>query len=478
MPFSNISSFISNRFATKESHPVNSISVGRIEINGDWVVKKVHDHSGAILLGSAGLLGENFADVLRQVVSKYSYFELLPILKRITKQQSVIDSTHNKNPFDCLKVCVKGQHGSDVCRYIRCEFSKSQGYEKNGLWTIVIRDISKAVRLSNKIRENSERAELKINTIMSMLQFERDLVKEFLDSTVSSLKDILTELSENPDTHRENKNRLEAIYCIVHQIKGDAAILNLDSISRQAHEFEDRLSKLNAQIKLTKKDFVCLHAPLKTMIAAVKEVKNLYEKIVAGGWKQANANSGGDSLLRQLQHLMTNLSEETKKRVIIVDDGYSDSSVPLHLRRLVSRVLTQLARNSVVHGLEDIETRTKKKKTPYGCFHVSARILKDHFVLTVRDDGRGIDPEDIRAAAMASNLFDSGAVTNWNKTQLLSALFKPGFSTSKVVNQHAGRGVGLDVVKSSVEKHGGKIGIRSTVGHFTEFTMAFPACNR
>lgn len=475
MPFSNISSFISNRFSVKESPPpVNSISFGKIEIDRNWIVQKVHDHSGAILLGSSGLLSEDFTQVLKHIVSKRSYVQLVPVLKTITKNQSVINSAKHKNPFDCLKISVKSQNGTELNRYIRCEFSKSPGFEKNGLWTIVIRDISKAVRLSNKIRQNTEKAELKINTIMSLLQFERDLVKEFLDSTVGSLKDILKSLSEDSNTHRENKNRLESIYCIVHQIKGDAAILNLDAISGEAHKFENHLSKLNSQIKLSKKDFSCLHRPLKSIISAVKEVKDLFEKIVEGGWNNDKVNGGGDSLLRQLQHLIKRLSTEHEKRIIIVDDGLEDSCVPLHLRRLVGRVLTQLARNSVVHGVEDVKTRMESMKMPYGCFHVSVRLLKDHFVLTARDDGRGIDPELVRKAALDSNLFDSKVVVDWNKTQLLNSLFKPGFSTSKVVTHHAGRGIGLDVVKSSVEKYGGKIGIKSTLGQFTEFTMAFP----
>ena len=59
MPFSNISSFITNRFSTKESLPINSISVGKIEIDSDWIVKKVHGPSAAVLLGSSGLVGEN-----------------------------------------------------------------------------------------------------------------------------------------------------------------------------------------------------------------------------------------------------------------------------------------------------------------------------------------------------------------------------------------------------------------------------------
>jgi two-component system, chemotaxis family, sensor kinase CheA len=202
-------------------------------------------------------------------------------------------------------------------------------------------------------------------------------------------------------------------------------------------------------------------------------VTQLFDKIRDGGWN-SEQNSGGDSLIRQLKHLIKKVATDSKKRVILVEDGCTDSAIPLKYQKVVASLLTQLTRNSIVHGIEDTQTRLRANKTPYGCLHVSTRQVKNYFVVSVRDDGRGIDLYAVKQAAIRSGMFTPSAVMGWNQAQTLCALFRPGFSTAKTVTQHAGRGVGLDVIKSAVEKCGGKISVKSVVGHFTEFTLNFP----
>lgn len=454
-------------------HPVNAINFGRFEVNSDLVIVKLHDKVCQKLLGEDQLINKNFAQILKSKVTPESYRQLLTIFHTIVKKKNLIDTKDHKNPFDCLKIRITNTQGADTIRYLRCEFQRTKDFIKTGAWRISIQDISRAVRFSKIIKLNKAQAELKVNTLMSLIQFDKDLIEEFLESTVSSMKELMKNLAAGKKGQGDLQHNLEAIYSIAHQIKGDSAILNLNSVSTLVHSFEDHLSKLNGKKNLSKDDFGHLQKPLKEIIDAIKEVTQLFEKINEGGWS-ASGSSGGDSLIRQLKHLIKKVSADNKKRVILVDDGYMDSAIPEKYQRLVSRVLTQLARNSIVHGIEDVETRLKNSKTPYGLLHVSTRHVKNFFVLTVRDDGRGIDTQAIKQAAIRSGLFESSAVIHWDKSQAINALFKPGFSTAKSLTQHAGRGIGLDVIKSSVEKCGGKINVKSAAGQFTEFTLSLP----
>jgi len=477
MSFAQFGSFLTSHFSLKDKKQISPLNVGFMEIDSDFVIRKAHDRVLSSLFGSLHLCGQNFEKILKERSSSRDYKKIQPVLQDLVLKKDVINSAMHATPLDCLKICVPSQNGRCITKFIRIEFRKSENFLKTGFWTVVVRDISKSVRISKQIRRSTEKAELKINTMMSLLQFERDLVKEFLESTIESLRGILMNLSSDTKNAPEVRHRIENIFSIVHQIKGDAAILNLDSISTKAHRFESLLSALNKKHQLDNQDLKHLAKPLKSIIDSVKEVKDLFEKIVEGGWNRGK-NGGGDSMMRRLQYLVKRLSGDNKKRIIVVDDGYIDSAVPLHLRRVVSSVVTQLARNSIVHGIEDTKTRLQRNKTPYGCLHISVAHIRRHIVVTTRDDGRGIDPAEVKKAALRSDLFDGRYVARWNKTQLLHALFKPGFSTADKITQHAGRGVGLDLIKNSVEKHGGTISLKSVPGEFTEFSMSFPRKRR
>lgn len=475
MSFAQFSNFFSTHFATKEPKRISSISLGILEIDGNFVIRESHSRVMESLFGESQLVGKSFINILKHRTSSEDFLKVQTVLNTLVTRGHLIGSAADNNPFNCLRITMRSQTGKEIIKYIRCQFQKSDHLD-HVCWQIKIKDISKTVRISKLIKRSNEKAELKVNAIMSLLQFERDLVREFLENTIQSLRvisDAISDAKKKKKPASELKRSIENIFCLVHQIKGDSAIFNLKAVSNQAHDFEELLADLNIRRDLTSKDLRRLVVPLRAMIIAVKDVRDLFGQISEGGWSR-NPKSSGDSMMRRLQYLVKRLENDNAKRVIIVDDGFHDSAIPMHLRQVVNTIVVQLARNAVVHGVEDEETRIKHDKTPYGCLHVSVTHNGSKCIISVRDDGRGIDIERVRKLALKTRIFDRQHVITWNKTQLLNALFKPGFSTAKAVTLHAGRGVGLDVIKSMVEKYGGTIGVRSELNQFTEFTMAFP----
>ncbi len=470
-----LTDIISHHFPWRDKKDVSQIHVGLLELDSDLVIRHVQNKFLASLLGEPRLQGKKLHLLLRPHVSQEQYRQVIAVLKSLILKRDVISTTIHKNPFDCLKLNFSNSQGRDVTKYIRCEFSKSESYDSDGRWKVIVRDISKSVRISRQVRRTTEKAELKVNTMMSLLQFERDLIKDFLETTIFSLRSIIENVtSKTPQIQSQPvRRRMENIYSILHQIKGDAAILNLNTISDQAHQLENTLSTFNQRQHIEQKDLHALIPSLKEIIASVKEIKDIFEKIVEGGWNQTEQGHN-DSMMRRLRYLVTKLAQDNDKRVIIVDDGFIDSSIPNSLKRVVNTVVTQLARNAVVHGIEECRSRISSNKTPYGCLHIGVRHTQNKIVISVRDDGRGINLTEIRKAALHSRLFEKSAVMKWSSSQILNAMFKPGFSTAKELTQHAGRGVGLDVIKSTVEKAQGTISIKSVAGQFTEFSMMFP----
>lgn len=134
--------------------------------------------------------------------------------------------------------------------------------------------------------------------------------------------------------------------------------------------------------------------------------------------------------------------------------------------------LLHLMRNAINHAIETPEVRVQKGKPPTGQIKLSAAYEGNQVVITVRDDGTGIDPEHVRNAAISRGLIRVDQPLNEN--DLIELIFRPGFSTAEVLSEESGRGVGLDVVRDSVSRFRGTIEVESTPGQGTAFTMKFP----
>jgi chemotaxis protein histidine kinase CheA/ActR/RegA family two-component response regulator len=138
----------------------------------------------------------------------------------------------------------------------------------------------------------------------------------------------------------------------------------------------------------------------------------------------------------------------------------------------VAGPLLHLMRNAVNHAIETPDVRTRKGKSPVGKITLSAAYEGNQVVITVRDDGRGIDPEQVRQTAIARGFIRPDRVLS--EADLIDLIFRPGFSTAEVVSEESGRGVGLDVVRDSVSRLRGTIEVESMPGQGTAFSMKFP----
>lgn len=134
--------------------------------------------------------------------------------------------------------------------------------------------------------------------------------------------------------------------------------------------------------------------------------------------------------------------------------------------------LLHLMRNAVNHAIETPEVRLQKGKPAAGQIKLSAAYEGNRVVITVRDDGTGIDPERVRNAAIERNLIRPDQALSDN--EIIELIFRPGFSTAEVLSEESGRGVGLDVVRDSVSRLRGTLEVESMPGQGTAFTMKFP----
>ncbi len=176
-------------------------------------------------------------------------------------------------------------------------------------------------------------------------------------------------------------------------------------------------------------------------------------------------------LFGRFRRLIHDLARETGKQIELETEGEGTEVDKAVIERLADP-LVHLVRNSCDHGLEKSDERVAAGKPAMGRITLIARQSGGDVTITIRDDGRGIDRQRVRAKAEASGLLAPNAQVS--DQELLQMIFQPGFSTASEVTSLSGRGVGMDVVKKSVEALRGTISVTSTPGAGSEVSLAIP----
>lgn len=178
-------------------------------------------------------------------------------------------------------------------------------------------------------------------------------------------------------------------------------------------------------------------------------------------------------IVKALPRAVRDLSQSLGKQIDFDLEG-DNIRLDTAVAQVLGESLVHLVRNAVDHGVESPEARTSAGKPARGRLSVALHEAGDEILAVVADDGGGIDPEKIRNKIIAQKMFSSSEVATFTDARLFSMIFEPGFSTAAKVTGISGRGVGLDMVKSSVEKLRGRIDIASDLGKGTTFTMHLP----
>ncbi len=178
-------------------------------------------------------------------------------------------------------------------------------------------------------------------------------------------------------------------------------------------------------------------------------------------------------LFNKYPRLARDLARQLGKDVELVLSG-EETEIDKTMIEDLNDPLVHLIRNAVDHGVENPEQRKAAGKPPGSVIHLGARQEGDHVILSITDDGKGMRPEAIRNKAIEKGIITKEAASNLSDEQSLDLIMLPGFSTSEQVSSVSGRGVGMDVVKTNIQKLNGSIGIVSVPGKGSEFTISLP----
>ncbi|MBI1775964.1 MAG: chemotaxis protein CheA [Proteobacteria bacterium] len=175
----------------------------------------------------------------------------------------------------------------------------------------------------------------------------------------------------------------------------------------------------------------------------------------------------------KLPRLVRDLTVDVGKKIDLQMNG-AETELDRQVLELIRDPLTHMVRNSADHGLERPEDRLAAGKPETGTITLNAFHRGGHIIIEVKDDGRGLPVEKIRRKAIQNGLVTEAAATQMTPQQIQSFIFKAGFSTAEKVTAVSGRGVGMDVVRTNIERIGGTIELASEEGKGTAFSIKIP----
>ncbi|KAA0548767.1 chemotaxis protein CheA [Bacillus sp. BGMRC 2118] len=180
-----------------------------------------------------------------------------------------------------------------------------------------------------------------------------------------------------------------------------------------------------------------------------------------------------EKLFNRFPRMMRDLSKSLDKEVNFIMEGHK-TELDRNVIEEIGDPIIHLLRNAIDHGLETPEKREANGKTKTGTIRLTASHEENHVIISIEDDGAGIDPEKITQSALKKGLIKEDDAQALTQQQINQLIFHPGFSTSAQISDVSGRGVGMDIVRSHIEKLNGIIDIETTQGKGTKFIVKLP----
>jgi signal transduction histidine kinase len=462
-----------------------TVREGFFLLDADYRIGAVWSQALTHLFGRTDFAGLSFEELLRDKVSPETLNTAMKFIKLLWGDRAHENLMKSINPLGQLEVSMDNGRGGKETRYLQFDFHRVMG--PGGVKHVLcsVGDITSSVLLTRELHEAQENAHSQVDMMLGMLHSDPLQLGAFLDGAAASLKHVNAILKEPARHHGEFSKKLGGLTRELHALKGEASALNLMSIAQRVHHLEDMVAELKGRSELTGNDFLPLVLKLDELLAHLRGVREMTLRLTAlkeGPSTTGSASSpapspagtgGSGELGTTLHSLARKLAEDHGKEFQLTLNGLTEC--PSVYLPTLKDCLIQMLRNAAVHGIETDGVRLAGAKAAAGQVRVDFRRLQNGYEVLFEDDGAGLLPETLKAAAVRKGILSPEQAASLDDRSALGLIFKPGFSTSEQVTMDAGRGAGMDVVAKAVYGLGGKIGVSTHPGRFTRFKIALPA---
>ena len=313
-------------------------------------------------------------------------------------------------------------------------------------------------------------------------------VPEELSKNISEYVDNLKEqyeLDESQITGKKTADKKEKAKRQIYYIPGaQVPVEKSDKEEKRVVKYENK--DLNGVIVIKKSDLNKIQLNITKIGSVIKTLKKVSDRenyelalpeinsLVEINKELSNVAKGftkGDftAVAEKMEILVDEMSAALNKNVRLLVKG-EDIMIDKYKRDKISTALIHMIRNSVDHGIEDLETRERLGKTPVGLIKIKFQNENENIRITVEDDGAGINSGKVIEAAQKAGVLKKKP-EEYKKEEIMELLLVNGISTTDIPNDYSGRGVGMDVINHSIKEIGGKLNITSEEGFGTKIEM-------
>lgn len=472
---------------------LNNANEGFLSFKDDLIIQDGYSIKSLKILNQTELLNKNFSELLfSNDLEKKEIFEL---------GIKSISSCEDEDTKELLLTLLPKEH-----KIKNTTFSIDYKILEKNNYMAILSDVTEKKQLEKKIAYE--------NKIQKMIVVIATRKEEFLELKDSYLN-FLENLDISVDLNKEVEENLSNITRIIHTFKGLLAQEELVNSPTAIHELENRLLNLKNLDNFTNqellrilkssslfaafdkdlafisnilgKDFIesnpTINVDLNTFNSIKKQLNDLtqnetIEKSSINEILNNFVNINQKSLKHSLDlypKRVKNIAERLNKEIYDIEIiGDSNILVPSSFNAFIQS-LVHVFRNMIDHGIENFEIRESLKKDFRGKVTCSFYLQdQENIVLTISDDGKGIDVNEIKQKALENDICDENELKSMTEKEILNLIFHNSFSTNSNTDLLSGRGVGLYVVKNELEKINGKVSVESIKNEGTKFIFTLP----
>lgn len=415
------------------------------------------------ILGCQITSGDNFLLLLRSIAPEHyeSAKDYLSLLLEGRVKENLVRSL---NPLTEVAIQTKDRN----IRYLAMQFNRVSLHQQNDKphLLITIQDVTQRVQLEDALLQAKQHGSKELKGLLHIFSKDQTSIRHFFACAMHILEDINLQL-KNAD--QSSYARIIAhISREIHGLKGEAGALELEWFEMQLHEFEQILLKIRTVERLSGEDLLGLLPHLDTLFQRLEQILNLFDML-----KPKNSAPPTQQLKAMLGVLCERVAVRQNKAVRLNIQQFDEfETLNETQQNLIKGIAVQCIRNAIVHGIESPNERNGK--APIGQIAITLKkIHAGQFQLEISDDGRGIDPNLVRASLLEKGLFNAAQLADMSDTQVVMQIFTAGFSTQEKGDEDAGQGVGLDVVQENIRALGGHLRLASKPQQFTTFNIQF-----
>jgi two-component system chemotaxis sensor kinase CheA len=458
--------------ANEENREIlTSVREGLFLLTPDFHLGSQLSQSAHTLFGRKLAAGDDFFALLAPLVSSKALADARDYAQLLFAPHVKEALVQGINPLSEVEVAVKNRLGQDVRRHLSFHFNRVQEDGAVRHLLVTVQDISTRIELEARLQTERQRSQKEFAMLLKAIDADPALLRQFVHRAEGSLLEINDIMRSTSAAHGEAAilKRLDEIARRVHSVKGDAGTLGLETVANQAHVFESELLRIRQSGGDLGAALLSLPLPLEDLLTKVSALKSL-TGLNRPAFEESASPEAGNAALAKLAQSVAADGGKTVQPLVRVG---SLSDLEETAGNLVREIAVQLLRNAVVHGIETPMLRKAAGKPEEGKLEVQLVRGETEWTLSVRDDGAGLSAPRVRQKLLDLGWYTAEQLESFDDRQIVSHIFKPGFSTAGGVSMHAGRGVGLDVVQTNVQKLGARMLLTSTPGQFTEFKIKF-----